>query len=167
MKTKSKTKLTLPQSSDREDLLCVIKKWLQVLKRTFWKTVLPKAMLEVSESGYKLSAYVHPKLLQSCLTLCDPRDCSPPGSPVHGILQPGILEWLAMPSYRGSSWHRDRTCVSPVSCTGRRVHHTTATWEACLYSLLSLQRMVSWVAALVTQSPRGLASKMGLIRLIP
>ena len=41
--------------------------------------------------------------LQSCLTLCDPMDCSPPGSSVDGILQARILEWVAMPSSRGSS----------------------------------------------------------------
>ena len=40
---------------------------------------------------------------QLCLTLCDPMDCSPPGSSVHGILQTGILEWLAIPFSRGSS----------------------------------------------------------------
>ena len=37
------------------------------------------------------------KLLQSCLTLCDPVDCSPPGSSVHGVSQARILEWGAMP----------------------------------------------------------------------
>ena len=37
---------------------------------------------------------------QSCLTLCDPMDCSPPGSSVYGILQARILEWVAMPSSR-------------------------------------------------------------------
>ena len=42
------------------------------------------------------------KLLQSCLTLCDLMDYSPPGSSVHGILQVRILEWIAMPSFRGS-----------------------------------------------------------------
>ena len=36
------------------------------------------------------------KSLQLCLTLCDPMDSSPPGSSVHGILQAGILEWVAM-----------------------------------------------------------------------
>ena len=41
--------------------------------------------------------------LQSCLTLCDPRDCVPSGSYVHRILQARILEWVAMPSSRGSS----------------------------------------------------------------
>ena len=54
--------------------------------------------------------------LQSCLTLSDPMDCSPPGSSVHGILQARILEWVAMPSSRGSSLARDRTHVSCVSC---------------------------------------------------
>ena len=44
---------------------------------------------------------------QSCLILCDPMDCSPPGSSVHGILQARILEWVTMPSSRGSSWPRD------------------------------------------------------------
>ena len=45
----------------------------------------------------------------SCPTLCDPMDCSPPGSSVPGILQARILEWVAMPSFRGSSQPRDRT----------------------------------------------------------
>ena len=40
---------------------------------------------------------MHAKLLQSCLTLCDPTDCSPPGLSVHGILQARILEWVATP----------------------------------------------------------------------
>ena len=38
---------------------------------------------------------------QSCPTLCDPMDCSPAGSSVHGILQARVLEWVAMPSSRG------------------------------------------------------------------
>ena len=45
---------------------------------------------------------VRDKSLQSCPTLCDSVDCSPPGSSVHGILQARILEWVAMPSCRGS-----------------------------------------------------------------
>ena len=38
---------------------------------------------------------------QLCLTLCNPMDCSPPGSSVHGVLQARILEWIAMPFSRG------------------------------------------------------------------
>ena len=55
---------------------------------------------------------------QSCLILCDPMDCSPPGSSVHGILQARILEWVAIPFSRGSFQPRDWTCVF---CIGRRI----------------------------------------------
>ena len=49
------------------------------------------------------------KLFQSCPSLCDTMDCSPQGSSVHGILQARILEWVAMPSSRGSSLPRHWT----------------------------------------------------------
>ena len=61
------------------------------------------------------------KLLQSCPNLCDPMDCSPTGSSVHGILQARILKWIAISSSRGSSWPRDQTHISYVSCIGRLV----------------------------------------------
>ena len=51
----------------------------------------------------KFLACVHAQSLQLCPTLCKPMDCSLPGSFIHGILQAGILEWVAMPSSRGSS----------------------------------------------------------------
>ena len=66
---------------------------------------------------------------ESCLTLCDPRDYSPLGSSVHGILQAGILEWVAMPFSRGSSWPRDQT---QVSCTAGKFFTIWATREAQL-----------------------------------
>ena len=49
------------------------------------------------------------KVAQSCLTLCDPMHCTLPGSsvPVHGILQAGILEWMAVLFSRGSSQPSD------------------------------------------------------------
>ena len=62
------------------------------------------------------------KSLRSCLTLCYRMDCSPPGS-CAWILQARTLEWAAMPSPRVSSQHSDRTHVSYVSCTGRRVFY--------------------------------------------
>ena len=52
--------------------------------------------------------------LQSCPTLCDPMDGSPPGSSVHGISQARILEWVSMPSSRASSPPRDLTHMSYV-----------------------------------------------------
>ena len=60
-------------------------------------------------------------LPQSCFTLSDSVDCALPGSSVHEILQTSRLEWVAMPSSRGSSWPRDQTHISSVSCTGRQV----------------------------------------------
>ena len=52
---------------------------------------------------------------QSCLALCNPMDCSPPGSSVRGILQARMLEWVAISFSRGSSWPRDGTRVSWIS----------------------------------------------------
>ena len=64
-----------------------------------------------------------------CLTLCDLVDCSLPDS-VHGISQARILVWVAISSSKESSWSRDRTHVSWVSCTGRQILYHCATWEA-------------------------------------
>ena len=61
---------------------------------------------------------------------CDPMDCSPPGSSVHGILQARILEWVAIPFSRGSSKPRDRT---QVSCIAGRFFTSLATREAQEY----------------------------------
>ena len=52
---------------------------------------------------------------QSCPTLCNPMDCSPPGYSVHLILQARILEWVAISFSRGSSWPRDQTWVSRIA----------------------------------------------------
>ena len=54
-------------------------------------------------------------ITQSCPTLCNPMDYSPPGSSVHGIIQTRILQWVVMPSSRGSSQPRDRTQVSHIA----------------------------------------------------
>ena len=55
------------------------------------------------------------KSLQSCPTLCDPMDCSPPGSSIHGILQARILKWVAIPFSKGPSQPRDWTQVSRIA----------------------------------------------------
>ena len=63
---------------------------------------------------------VHAKPLQSCLTLCDSLDGSPPGCSVCGILQARILEWVAIPFSRGSSQPKNRTWFS---CTAQILYH--------------------------------------------
>ena len=70
--------------------------------------------LPLSHQGSPFAAAAA-KSLQSCPTLCNPIDGSPPGSSVPGILQARILEWVAMPSSRGSSQPRDGTQVSCVA----------------------------------------------------
>ena len=65
-------------------------------------------------------------VIQLYLTLCDPIDCSPPGSSVHGILQTRILEWVAILFSRGSSQPRDQT---HVSCFAGRFFALWATRE--------------------------------------
>ena len=64
---------------------------------------------------------------QSCPTVCDPMDCSPPGSSVPEIFQARILEWVAISFSKGSSQPRDRT---QVSCTAGRFFTNWATGEA-------------------------------------
>ena len=54
------------------------------------------------------------EVTQSCLTLCNPMDCSLPGSSVHGIFQAIVLEWIAISFSRGSSRPRNRTRVSRI-----------------------------------------------------
>ena len=71
---------------------------------------------------------------QSCPTLCNPMDCSPPASSVHGIFQARILEWAAISSARGSSHPRDWTYVSCISCfASRQILYHWAIREAPLF----------------------------------
>ena len=71
------------------------------------------------EGGFSLQTCSPMKVkvlvIQSCLTLCNPMDCSLSGPSVHGILQPRTLEWVAMPFSSGSSWPRDQTQVSCIA----------------------------------------------------
>ena len=71
------------------------------------KTTSVSINRQIGKAGTALTHTHTMKYLLACLLshvrLCDPMDCSPPGSSVHGILQARILEWVAMPSSRGSS----------------------------------------------------------------
>ena len=62
--------------------------------------------------------YEKREIAQLCPTLCDTMDCSPPGSSVHGIFQPRILEWVAISSSRGSSQLRASTWEAHIYCGG-------------------------------------------------
>ena len=75
---------------------------IQTLWRAVWR-FLTKLIIKLPYDSaipvlgiYAAAAAAAAKLLQSCPTLCDPRDGSPPGSPVPGILQARTLEWVAI-----------------------------------------------------------------------
>ena len=76
---------------------------------------------------------------QLCPTLCDPVDCNPPASSVHGILQARTLEWVAMPVSSGSSRPRDWTRV----LLGRQILYHWATQEA--QSLYTYTHLHAWM----------------------
>ena len=87
----------------------------------------------------------------SCAQLCDPMDCTLPGSSVHGILQARILEWVAIPFFKRSSWPRDQTQVPWVTDRFFTIWSTREALERYVRSDQSLSRVwlfaTPWIAA--------------------
>ena len=127
---------------------------------------------------------MHAKLLQSWSTLCNPMDYSQPGSSVHRIHQAIILEWMALPSSRGSSRPKDRTHISLcLPALAGMFFTTVAIWEAyiyiCIYipSFLSLPahshptppshcKMPGWAPCVIQQPPTTYLFYLNLIEYI-
>ena len=88
-----------------------------------WPVRAPIALCCHQCDSLSLDMSVHAMHAKSpvCPTLCNPMHCGLPGSSVRGILQARILEWVVMPSSRGSSWPRDQTHIAYISCFGRQV----------------------------------------------
>ena len=82
-----------------------------------WAPVPKQSTMQLTSS---CTTCMHSQSL-SCPTLCNPMDCSPPVSSVHGIFQTRILEWVAISYFRGSSRSKAWTHFSCVSCLGRRI----------------------------------------------
>ena len=78
------------------------------------------------------------EVTQSCPTLCNPVDCSLPGSSLHGILQARILEWVAISFSRGSSQPRDRTRVSHIADRRFNCWATREAHMSCMIDVKSL-----------------------------
>ena len=144
------SKLSLEK--DQENLTLCLQSRAQSQGKSLWST---RAFLGLSEPFWNADYITCPECLRvfkqrqiiytgvcvyayvcsvTHLSLCDPIDCSPPGSSVHGILQARILEGVAISSSRGSSWPRDQNCISCVSCIGRQTLYHWATWEAHIQS---------------------------------
>ena len=113
----------------------VVRTKLGILCKNWWPVFIEFAM----KLGGGLSLLPNLKSLcmnacvgaQSRLTLCDPMNCSLPGSSVHEFLQARIPEWVALPSSRGSSGPRDWNCISYVSfMTGGFFTTRAASWKA-------------------------------------
>ena len=84
-------------------------------KQTCIHAIYYYSVIKHSEVSNNKDLCVFAKSLQSCPSLCNPMDYSPPGSSVHRILQTRVLEWVAVPSFRESSWPRDQTCLSCIA----------------------------------------------------
>ena len=97
----------------------------------------------------------------SCLTFWHPKDCSPPGSSVHGISQAGILEWVAISFSRGSSSPRDQTRVSRI---GRGIVYLWATRAAHCSSLCMCIVRVTSVVLLMTSTVKAMKWKVSFYR---
>ena len=106
-------------------------KLVQSLWRTVWRFIKPKIELlnhsEIPLLGTYPAAAAAAKSLQSCLTLCDPRDGSPPGSTVPGILQARTLGWVAISFSNAWKW---KVKVKSLSCARLLATPWTAAYQA-------------------------------------
>ena len=107
-----KLSLTLPSSSG----LCSSPSWPHLFFKTLFLNVL-----------HNLLAAAAAKSLQSCLTLCDPTDGSPPGSAIPGILQARTLEWVAISFSNAWKW---KVKVKSLSCVWLFTTPWTAAYQA-------------------------------------
>ena len=105
------------------------------------------------------------KSLQSCLTLCDPVDCRPPGSCVHESLHARILERVSMPSSRGSSQPRAWTCVSFGSWIAGRFFTTEPLGTDPQLTVLLSMDLTYFISVTVRGTINFLKSKVGLFEI--
>ena len=108
----------------------VAKNWTWLIIHTWCKQSL-KTPFDIL-----LRLHTCAKSLLSCLTLCNPMDCSPPVSSIHGIVQARILEWVAMPYARRSSDSGIKPASLMFSELGGGFFTTSATLEAQLHWIL-------------------------------
>ena len=114
----------------------VLSHWFYLKSKHTQKSLFPRSF----QSRWENSSVLVTVLTQSCPTLCDPLDWSPPGSSVRRIFQARILEWVAIPYSRGSCPPRDWAHISWVSCIGI----TTSATPWCLQTNQQCQLTDRW-----------------------
>ena len=114
--------LGIPTPSFFKNLIHFFKVLFYIGVQLTYNVVLVSVRMKWSESVSR----------SACPTLCDPVDCSPPGSSDHGILQATILEWVALPPSRGSPWPRDPSHLGLLHCRQFLYHlsHQGMAWMA-------------------------------------
>ena len=133
-----------PGAGDRQGSLSKSRTWLS--DGTDW-TDFAFRLLTAWEATYRAKKVL---VTQSCPTLCDPIDCSPPGSSVHGISQVSILEWVAVSFSKGTSHPRNQTQVSYTAggfftdWTMKKTHS-----EDCLFVLFVALVVVQNILSLI------------------
>ena len=118
-------------------------KWVQGQYLLFWGLNWNNRcrMLHILYSMY---IYCCCLITKSCLILCDPMDCSPPGSFIYGIFQARILEWIAIPFSRGSSQPRDWTQFSCIADRFFTMSHQR--YQVLYLHLFSQASLSPWVS---------------------
>ena len=120
----------------------------QVWERRFCETLLPSSGANANDKF--CIKRPESEVAQSCPTLCDPVDCSPPCSYDHGILQARILEWVAISFSRGPSQPRDQTRVSRI---GGRYFNLWAPREAGISENNLPAMQETWIPSLGWEDP--------------
>ena len=122
--------MEVPREGNQIVILDTLSRISRVSRKQSNQIVILDTLSRVSRVSRKQSntycLNVEVLVAQSCLNLCGPMDCCPPGFSLHGIFQARILECVAISSSRGSSWPRDGTWVScrffTVLATGKAPH---------------------------------------------
>ena len=118
--------------------------WVWVNSESWWWTGRPGVLEFMGSQRVRHNWVIELNwTVLSCVQLCDPIDCIPQVFSVHGISQVRILEWVSIPYSRGSSWPRDRTCISCVSCIGRWILDHWGTCES-LKKKKKSTKLLSW-----------------------
>ena len=116
--------------------------WFFFIFRIMENHTLSKSLSSGTQEACDAESEDAAKSLQSCLTLCDPIDCSPPGSPVPGILQARTLEWVAISLSNVWKW---KVKVKSFSCVQLFSTPWTSAYQAPLSMGFSRQEYWSGV----------------------